>query len=296
MAMRLDHQLREQIFRKHTTFPITYFQDELAELPQFTGPLHWHPDFELASAEFSILEYQVGQQRILLEPGDSIFINRNVLHGVKQLDGSQTEPMPNIVFSGSAIAPENSIIFQKYIKPIALCDQMPFVVFRHNDLNQDEVNNWLKDIYSRLRRQENCFEMAVQRNLSKIFEYLFRNFECLPKTEVPRIQITAQIRIQKMLSYIYDNYSNAITLEDIANAANISRSEAGRCFKTYMECSPVDALIQYRLQIAHELLGDKSLTLEEISCTCGFHSVRYFNRQFKKKYGHTPHELRKLGK
>ena len=156
MAMRLDHQLREQIFHKHTTFPITYFQDELAELPQFTGPLHWHPDFELASAEFSILEYQVGQQRILLEPGDSIFINRNVLHGVKQLDGSQTEPMPNIVFSGSVIAPENSIIFQKYIKPIALCDQMPFVVFRHNDINQDEVNNWLKDIYSRLRRQENC--------------------------------------------------------------------------------------------------------------------------------------------
>ncbi len=99
-----------------------------------------------------------------------------------------------------------------------------------------------------------------------------------------------------MLSYIYDNYSNAITLEDIANAANISRSEAGRCFKTYMECSPVDALIQYRLQIAHELLDDKSLTLEEISCTCGFHSVRYFNRQFKKKYGYTPHELRKLSK
>ena len=155
MSMQLNHQLREQIIRKPTTFPITYFQDELAELPQFTGPLHWHPDFELASAEFSILEYQVGQQRILLEPGDSIFINRNVLHGVKQLDGSQTEPMPNIVFSGSAIAPENSIIFQKYIKPIALCDQMPFVVFRHNDLNQDEVNNWLKDIYSRLRRQEN---------------------------------------------------------------------------------------------------------------------------------------------
>ena len=138
--------------------------------------------------------------------------------------------------------------------------------------------------------------MAVQRNLSKIFEYLFRNFECLPKTEVPRIQITAQIRIQKMLSYIYDNYSKAITLQDIANAANISRSEAGRCFKTYMECSPVDALIQYRLQIAHELLGDKSLTLEKISCACGFHSVRYFNRQFKKKYGYTPHELRKLGK
>ncbi len=296
MVMRLNHQLREQIFRNPAAFPITYFQGELAKLPGLTGPLHWHPDFELASVEFSILEYQVGQQRILLEPGDSIFINGNVLHGVKKLDGNQMEPMPNIVFSGRAIAPENSIIFQKYVKPIALCDRLPFVVFRHNNLNQDEVNNWLKNIYFHLRKQENCFEMAVQRNLSKIFEYLFRNFESLPKTEVSRIQITTQIRIQKMLSYIYENYSNAITLEDIAAAANISRSEAGRCFKTYMGCSPVDALIRYRLQIAHESLDDKSLTLEEISRACGFHSVCYFNRQFKKKYGYTPCELRKLGK
>ncbi|WP_418290362.1 helix-turn-helix transcriptional regulator, partial [Massilicoli timonensis] len=180
--------------------------------------------------------------------------------------------------------------------PIALCDQLPFVVFRHNDRSQDEVNEWLKTIYSRLRRQDDCFELAVQRNLSRVFEYLFRNFERLPKTEVSRIQITAQVRIQKMLSYIYENYSNTVTLEDIARAANISRSEAGRSFHAYMGCSPVDALIQYRLQIAHALLDDKSLTLEEISCACGFHSVRYFNRQFKKKYGCTPHELRRLGK
>ena len=83
------------------TFAITYFQDELAELPHLEGPLHWHPDFELASVENSTLEYQVGQQRIVLEPGDSIFVNGNVLHGVKQLEGNQPEPMPNIVFSGS---------------------------------------------------------------------------------------------------------------------------------------------------------------------------------------------------
>ena len=296
VPIRLNHQLREQIFHNSMTFAITYFQDELAELPHLEGPLHWHPDFELASVENSTLEYQVGQQRIVLEPGDSIFVNGNVLHGVKQLEGNQPEPMPNIVFSGSVVAPESSIIFQKYIKPIALCDQLPFVVFRHNDRSQDEVNEWLKTIYSRLRRQDDCFELAVQRNLSRVFEYLFRNFERLPKTEVSRIQITAQVRIQKMLSYIYENYSNTVTLEDIARAANISRSEAGRSFHAYMGCSPVDALIQYRLQIAHALLNDKSLTLEEISCACGFHSVRYFNRQFKKKYGCTPHELRRLGK
>ena len=52
-----------------------------------------------------------------------------------------------------------------------------------------------------------------------------------------------------MLSYIYGHYRENITLEDIAKAADINRSEAGRCFKRYMSCSPMDALIQYRLQV-----------------------------------------------
>ncbi len=52
-----------------------------------------------------------------------------------------------------------------------------------------------------------------------------------------------------MLTYIYTHYAETVTLDDIARAADISRSEAGRCFNTYLGCSPVDALVQYRLQL-----------------------------------------------
>ena len=45
----------------------------------------------------------------------SIFVNGNVLHGIKQLSGENPDPMPNIVFSGTLIAPETGIIYQKYI-------------------------------------------------------------------------------------------------------------------------------------------------------------------------------------
>ena len=41
------------------------------------------------------------------------------------------------------------------------------------------------------------------------------------------------------------HYAEKVTLTDIAGAAGISRSEAGRCFQVCMGCSPVDALIQY---------------------------------------------------
>ena len=296
MPIILDHQLREQIPHNAIDFPITYFHDELATLPDWAGPLHWHPDFEIASAQCGVLDYQVGEQHIILEAGDSIFVNGNMLHGIKQLSGEVPDPMPNIVFSGALITPEISSIFQKYIQPIAQCDSLPFVVFRQSDSSHSEINFLIKDICKQMNEKKACYELAVQRDINGIFEFLTRNFNELPKTKATRIQINSQIRLQKMLTYIYENYAESITLEDIANAADISRTEAGRCFNTYMGCSPVDALIQYRLQMSHQLLSERTQTLQQISFACGFNSVNYFSRQFKKRYGYTPGKSGIMGK
>ena len=296
MAIILDHQLREQIPHKPIEFPITYFHGELITLPDWAGPLHWHPDFELATAECGVLDYQVGGQHIILEAGDSIFVNGNMLHGIKQLSGDRPDPMPNIVFSGALIASETSTIYQKYIQPIAQCDSLPFVVFRHSDSYHSEINCLIKDTYKQMNEKKACYELAVQRNISCIFEFLCRNSADLQKAEATRIQIKNQIRLQKMLAYIYENYAGAVTLEDIAKVADISRSEAGRCFQTYMGCSPIEALIQYRLQVAHRLLNERTQTLQQISDACGFHSVNYFSRQFRKRFGYAPGQSIGTGK
>lgn len=296
MPILLDHQLREQIPHNTTEFPISYFHDELATLSNLAGPLHWHPDFEIATAESGVLDYQIGQQHIILEAGDSVFVNGNILHGIRQLSGSCPDPMPNIVFSGALVAAETSNIYQKYIQPIAQCDSLPFIVFRHNDHSCQDVHSLVRDTYKQLSKKTQCYEMVVQRNISRIFEHIFCNFDKFQKSEATRIQVKNQIRIQKMLSYIHEHYAETVTLEDISNAANISRSEAGRCFNTYMGCSPIDALIQHRLQMAHKLLNEKTQTLQQISYACGFNSVNYFSRQFKKFYGYSPSQSNLSGK
>ena len=296
MPIILDRQLREYIPHNATEFPITYFHDELVTLPNWEGPLHWHPDFEIATAECGVLDYRVGGHHIILEEGDSIFVNGSILHGIKQISGDIPDPMPNIVFSGTLIAPQTSTIYQKYILPIAQCDSLPYVVFRSSNSSHSEVNCLIKDIYKLLGEKNDCCELAVQRNISRIFEFLFCNLHTLPKSDTTRVQINNQIRFQKMLTYIYENYASHITLEDIARAADISRSEAGRCFHTYMGCSPVEALIQYRLQMAHKMLGEKTQTLQDISCACGFNSTNYFSRQFKKKFGYAPGKDSNVGK
>ena len=294
MAIILDHQLREQIPKNNNEFPITYFHDELILLPNRAGPLHWHPEFEIATATLATLDFQVGEEHITLSAGDSIFVNGNMLHGIRQLSGDNAEPMPNIVFSGSVIASEISAVNQKYIKPIFNCDALPYILFKKE--SHSTINRLISEIYQVMSSKEECYELTVQRNLGYIFEYIFKNFNILPKSESLRIQITAQVRIQKMLSYIYEHYKESVTLGDIANAANISKSEAGRCFNSYMSCSPIEALIQHRLGEAQRLINETSLSLKEICFKCGFNSINYFSRQFRKFYGQTPGSFRSLGK
>lgn len=296
MPIILDRQLREQIPHKATEFPVTYYHDELAELPNWAGPYHWHSDFEIATAERGVLDYQVGQQHIVLEAGDSIFVNGNILHRVRQLSGDRPDPVPIILFSGAAIAPEHSTVYQTYIYPIVQCDSLPFLIFRHENDSCREINCLIQETYRCLREQAQCYEMAVQRNISRILEYLFCNLDRFPKSEATRVQIKSQIRLQTMLTYIYEHYAETITLDDIANAAHISRSEAGRCFAAYVGCSPVNALIQYRLQIARRLLSERTHTLQEICYACGFHSTNYFSRKFKETYGYAPTQNNNLGK
>lgn len=296
MSIILDHQLREKMAHDASAFPISYFQDELALLPNQVGPLHWHPEFEIATAASGVLEYQVGQERITLEPGDSILVGGNMLHSIRQLSGDVPDPMPNIVFFGSLIAPENSTIHAQYIQPIIDDHALPYVVFWHDQSEHAPVNGLIRDIYRLLREQPHCYEMAVQRHLSSIFEYLAMHFADLPRTEATRVQLNTQVRVQQMLAFIHAHYAEEVTLADIAGAASISRSEAGRCFQAYMGCSPVDALIQHRLQKAHGMLHDTTRTLQEISHASGFNSVNYFSRQFSKHYGYAPSRARDSGK
>ena len=138
--------------------------------------------------------------------------------------------------------------------------------------------------------------MTVQRNISSIFEYIFLHFDSFPKSPAARVQLKSQIRMQKMLTYIYEHYAQPVTLADIAGAANISRSEAGRCFQAYMGCSPVDASSATDCRPPAACWGENTQTLQQISQACGFNSVNYFSRKFRQTYGCAPGRSGKLGK
>lgn len=172
---------------------------------------------------------------------------------------------------------------------------MPYIVFRRDSGWQGEVNLLVRSVYRRLEAREPFYELGVQRELCAVIEHIISHMGDLPRCEAYRVQFHARLRLHKMLSFIREHYAEDISLSDIAAAAHVSRSEAGRCFKAFMESSPVEFLIQYRLQMAHRLLRDTSQTLQEICDACGFHSISYFCRQFRRVYGTAPRKCLQSG-
>lgn len=96
-----------------------------------------------------------------------------------------------------------------------------------------------------------------------------------------------------MCDFIYTNYMNKLTLENITSMGNVSKSKAINIFNKYAQRSPVDFLNLYRLKVASEKLKNTEQSISEIALNTGFNQPSYFNRLFFREYNMTPSEYRK---
>jgi len=101
-------------------------------------------------------------------------------------------------------------------------------------------------------------------------------------------------RMKKMLSWIDIHYTEKITLDDIARAGQLSRSECSRYFKRMLKATPLNDVIDYRLQKSLLLLKQDGSNVTELAYQVGFNSTSYFIERFKKSMNMTPRAFKKL--
>ena len=88
---------------------------------------HWHNEFEIVAVSEGVVDCHVGQESFRLKAGEAVFINSRVLH---QFTAKDYGIMPNIVFSPEFIAPEQTVIYDKFIAPIEK-STMEYLVFKN---------------------------------------------------------------------------------------------------------------------------------------------------------------------
>ncbi|MGN0182609.1 MAG: helix-turn-helix domain-containing protein [Candidatus Ornithomonoglobus sp.] len=100
--------------------------------------------------------------------------------------------------------------------------------------------------------------------------------------------------IKKVTEHIENHYQEKIFLDDAAALAKMSKSSFCREFKKMTNKSFLNYLNNYRLDKAYEYVKSTDKKIKEIAAECGFSSVQSFERDFKKKYGQAPLQVRKL--
>lgn len=94
-------------------------------------------------------------------------------------------------------------------------------------------------------------------------------------------------KVGSVIHYMIEHHADSMTLKELADHAQISPSYLGTIFKKTTGKSPIDYLIEIRLNKAKSLLKD-GLAVTEVAKRVGFNDVFYFSRAFKKHEGISP--------
>lgn len=84
------------------------------------------------------------------------------------------------------------------------------------------------------------------------------------------------------------------TVSDLCSLLSYSRMQLNRIFKSQFNTTPHNYLIKMKFTYAKSLLSSTDMGIKEIAFSIGYSSVSQFHTAFKKVFGVTPKEYRKL--
>ncbi len=131
--------------------------------------------------------------------------------------------------------------------------------------------------------------------LMSIFQFLalsdeYEDLEVRPISS--QTILKQQERMHRIHQFVEMNFQKLIDTQQIAEEVNLTLPAFCRYFKKATKLTYTDFVNQYRVQYAKKLLiQDKNVT--ETCFECGFESLSYFNRIFKKFAGVSPSAFRK---
>ena len=274
-------------------FPVAVYLDDVSQ--EYVN-WHWHEEFEIGFVTEGSVVLGCGNRKYPLECGDIFFVNSNVLHSMHRGGTSGRAVFKSVAFHGSVISDDpNSVFYAKYLLPILSDRNFREYILPKDSAYCQSMLEPLSKAWELVYSEEPDYEIRVRNELSVLFCLLNRSRQDAKETALFRKSNDLQEkRVQILLDYLHTHYQDKITIEELAKAASISKTEVIRCFKAIMGVPPICYLNSYRLQRAAQMLTHTEKSVQEIADGCGFDDNSYFSKLFRKKYQVSPHDYRLL--
>lgn len=112
-----------------------------------------------------------------------------------------------------------------------------------------------------------------------------------PKLVAPKVNCTT-ILINQASDYISNHLKENIKINQMAKELGISENYLYKLFKEHVGKSPQQFLLDYRMQVAKEFLGNMQYSVKMIAHELGYCSANHFSTAFKKNVGLSPNIYR----
>lgn len=131
-------------------------------------------------------------------------------------------------------------------------------------------------------------EFWYKSQLYLLFNYIKKEFSVKNTTN----SLVSKELAEVAYHYIYTNYMNEISIEEVAEYLAVSRSYLYKLFKKKYDFSPQQFLLDRRLTVAASMLLTTDDTISTISQKVGFRDPLYFSKSFSNYYDLSPSKFR----
>ncbi|MDD4851271.1 MAG: AraC family transcriptional regulator [Gemmiger sp.] len=268
-------------------FPLYIRYGVLSAYPHMKALCHWHEDIELVCILAGEMYYDVNGCKVLLHQGDTIMVNAKQMHyGYAHLERECS--FLCILFHPQLLM-GNAYTSSRYITPITENPHIAYLVYR----GASELEQLQKKLMALKEGGGGGFALAATATLFQVWGILYETCKKRNRMDYEKQPPTDLAIQKKMVSYIYQNYREAIPLAAIAAAGHVSASKCCILFKKYLQQSPIDFANAYRLEVSCNLLKSTTENISSIAFACGFNHLSYYSKLFYRKYRCTPGAFRK---
>lgn len=289
----VDNSLRET--KKHGTdgFPFAVYLDDFSSFRNGYICWHWHDEVQITLIIEGEFTCQIGNERVVMEPGESIFINSCALHQIRPCRQSYGR-LYSFIWRADMLSGGDGDMHHSCIENI-LEGEQKYIFWGKDNANCRQIRSALLKIAGFITEKPDFFHLKIYNQLSKIWLDVCE-YSAL-KSPQPALDYISRAkdeeRVKNALQYMQAEYGENISLDDIARAAMTSRSELCKSFRRALDTSPKEFLMQYRIRQSIVLLENPGLRIADIAEMTGFSSPSHYGACFQKYVGCTPLQYRK---
>lgn len=156
--------------------------------------------------------------------------------------------------------------------------------------NDAQITSVYLRITGSARENKPCHKQETTALIMLMMSLLFRKAAGSEESVPPAADSKRLDMVRKAITYMYQHFSEDISIDDICNVVGFSKYYFCRTFKEVTGQTPLWHLNYIRCQSARSLLRSGKITITRCAASCGFNNASYFCKIYKRYFGNQPKE------